>query len=72
MSSLKEAAAIRPGSSGDNGSSLAEQAHLTYIVPAQSNFDVEKSFQTSRQGKSVLDSIERRESLFFGTIFSPR
>ena len=50
----------------DPSSIFAEQSQLTYIIPAESDLDLEKAFKEVEPGKSVLDCIDTRESLFFG------
>ncbi|KAH7162803.1 TRAPP trafficking subunit Trs65-domain-containing protein [Dactylonectria estremocensis] len=44
---------------------FAEQSQLTYLIPSESNLNLEEAFKNLEPGKSILDSIERRESLFF-------
>ncbi|KPM44663.1 hypothetical protein AK830_g1883 [Neonectria ditissima] len=46
-------------------SDFAEQSQLTYLIPSESNLDLEEAFKNLETGKSILDSIEVRESLFF-------
>ncbi|KAK7431085.1 hypothetical protein QQZ08_002366 [Neonectria magnoliae] len=44
---------------------FAEQSQLTYLIPSESNLDLEEAFKNLETGKSILDSIAVRESLFF-------
>ncbi|KAF7551706.1 hypothetical protein G7Z17_g4839 [Cylindrodendrum hubeiense] len=50
-----------PGTTFD----FAEQSQLTYLIPAESKLNLEEAFKNLEPGKSIFDSIERRESLFF-------
>ncbi|KAL6403589.1 hypothetical protein AUP68_12946 [Ilyonectria robusta] len=45
---------------------FAEQSQLTYLIPSESNLNLEEAFKNLEPGKSIFDSIDRRESLFFG------
>lgn len=46
--------------------SFAEQSYLSYLIPYKTNVDIEELLQEAGSGSSVLDSIQQRESLFFG------
>lgn len=52
---------------GDPGAAFAEQSYLTYVVPAATDLELDDLFKEVEQGQSIIDSIEQRESLFFGT-----
>ncbi|PHH59707.1 hypothetical protein CDD81_2653 [Ophiocordyceps australis] len=45
--------------------SLCDESYLTYLVPADSQLDLEHLFANSDGGKAVLDSIAQRHTLFF-------
>ena len=47
---------------------LIESSYLTYIIPLATNLSLEELFQDVEDSKSVFDSVERRTSLFFGTL----
>lgn len=49
----------------DAAADFAEQSQLTYLVPSDSNLDLESVFGDLEPGSSIL-SIDQRESLFFG------
>ncbi|KAJ3543551.1 hypothetical protein NM208_g3515 [Fusarium decemcellulare] len=49
----------------DPTTEFAERSQLTYLVPAETDLDLEAAFRDLSPGKSILDSIERRDSLFF-------
>lgn len=51
----------------DPGAVFTEQSHLTYLVPAATNLELEDLFKEVEQGQSIIDSIKQRDSLFFGT-----
>lgn len=52
--------------------SFAEQAYLSYLIPYKTNADIEDLLQEAQAGGTVPDSIQQRESLFFGNlIFTP-
>lgn len=54
-------AMFAPGTTFD----FAEQSQLTYLIPSESNLNLEEAFKNLEPGKSIFDSIDRRESLFF-------
>ncbi|KAM0236244.1 hypothetical protein ACHAP5_009453 [Fusarium lateritium] len=49
----------------DPTTEFAEQSHLSYLIPEDTNLDLEAAFKDVEPGKSVLDSIKRRDALFF-------
>lgn len=50
----------------DPTTEFAEQSHLSYLIPEDTNLDLESAFKDVEPGKSILDSIKRRDALFFG------
>ncbi|KAF6833731.1 hypothetical protein CPLU01_05329 [Colletotrichum plurivorum] len=44
---------------------FVENAFLTYIIPKATNLDLEEAFKDVEDTGALLDSIERRDSLFF-------
>lgn len=50
----------------DPAADFADQAYLTYLIPSETDLDLETAFKGLEQGKSISESIEQRESLFFG------
>lgn len=48
------------------GSSFTDQSYLTYIIPSETNLNLEEAFKGLQQGESILESIPQRQSLFFG------
>jgi hypothetical protein len=50
----------------DPGVDFADQSQLTYIIPSQTNLDLETLFNDGDSGDSILESIDTREFLFFG------
>lgn len=56
----------------DTGLDFLEHSYLTYIIPFATNFDPEQDLRRTKPSKtSPIDSIEKRESLFFGKSLSP-
>ncbi|KAG9249892.1 TRAPP trafficking subunit Trs65-domain-containing protein [Emericellopsis atlantica] len=49
----------------DPGTAFAEQSHLTYLVSAATNLDLENLFGDIESGTPILESIKTRDSLFF-------
>lgn len=45
---------------------FAEDSYLTYLIPSSTDLDLDKAFKDLEPGKTILDSIQQRESLFFG------
>jgi hypothetical protein len=43
-----------------------ESSYLTYAVPSRTNLSIEELFSNAEDSKSIFDSIEQRQSLFFG------
>jgi hypothetical protein len=39
---------------------------LSYLIPEDTNLDLEAAFKAVEPGKSILESIKRRDALFFG------
>ena len=51
----------------DTGLDFLEHSYLTYTIPFATNFNPEQDLkQTQSSRGSPIDSIEKRESLFFG------
>src|SRR6478735_4319006 len=50
----------------DPTTEFAEQSHLSYLIPEDTNLDLESAFKNVEPGKSILESIKRRDALFFG------
>lgn len=48
---------------------FAEQSQLTYLVPLDTSLDIESAFKNLEPGISILDSLKRRDNLFFGKLF---
>lgn len=52
--------------------SFAEGAYLSYLIPYKTNADIDDLLQEVQAGGTAPDSIQQRESLFFGNlIFTP-
>ncbi|KAF9774543.1 hypothetical protein IL306_007435 [Fusarium sp. DS 682] len=49
----------------DPTTEFAEQSQLSYLIPENTNLDLEAAFKDVEPGKSILDSIRRRDTLFF-------
>ncbi|KAJ4010211.1 hypothetical protein NW752_004885 [Fusarium irregulare] len=49
----------------DPTTEFAEQSHLSYLIPEDTNLDLEPAFKNVEPGKSILESIKRRDALFF-------
>ncbi|CZR39610.1 uncharacterized protein FPRO_04507 [Fusarium proliferatum ET1] len=49
----------------DPTTEFAEQSHLSYLIPENTDLDLEATFKDVEPGKSILDSIKRRDTLFF-------
>lgn len=52
--------------SRDAAVDFADKAHLSYLIPSETDLDLETAFKGLEQGKSIVQSIEQRETLFFG------
>lgn len=50
----------------DPTTEFAEQSQLSYLVPEDTSLDLEAAFKGVEPGKSILESIKRRDALFFG------
>ena len=50
----------------DPTAEFAEQSNLSYLIPEDTNLDLEAAFKNLQPGNSILDSIKRRDALFFG------
>lgn len=59
-------AAAAAGGAKGGSSSFTDQSYLTYIIPSETNINLEEAFKGLQQGQSILESIPQRESLFFG------
>lgn len=46
---------------------LINNSYLTYLVPAETNIDLEKALEGFDGSKTVSELIEQRDTLFFGT-----
>lgn len=56
-----------PPSSSSSGWEFIDNSTLSYFIPLATDFNVEESFRPNGESNaSALDSIEHRESLFFG------
>jgi hypothetical protein len=51
----------------DSTYDFIEQSYLTYVVPSRTNVDLDKAFKDGDGEKSILELMEKRETLFFGT-----
>ncbi|KAF5970763.1 TRAPP trafficking subunit trs65 domain-containing protein [Fusarium coicis] len=49
----------------DPTTEFAEQSQLSYLIPENTDLDLEAAFKDVEPGKSILDSIKRRDTLFF-------
>ncbi|KAM3563710.1 hypothetical protein ARSEF4850_002188 [Beauveria asiatica] len=49
----------------DNSGSFTDQSYLTYLVPSDTDINLDEAFSDLGQGKSILASIPQRETLFF-------
>jgi hypothetical protein len=45
---------------------FVERSQLSYIIPLQTGLRLEDAFGSIEQSQSIVDSIEQRETLFFG------
>lgn len=45
---------------------LINNSYLTYLVPSETNIDLEKAFEGFDGSKPVAEYIEQRDTLFFG------
>lgn len=56
---------------GYSTSDFADKAYLTCLIPSKTDLDLETAFSDLEQGTSILETIEQRDSLFFGTDIFP-
>ncbi|QPH01040.1 hypothetical protein C2857_005232 [Epichloe festucae Fl1] len=49
----------------DPSDDFVKQSYLTYAIPAATDIDLEQAFRDVEAGKSILESIQQRDSLFF-------
>ncbi|KAG8351410.1 hypothetical protein FVEN_g10525 [Fusarium venenatum] len=49
----------------DPTTEFAEQSNLSYLIPEDTGLDLEAAFKGVEPGKSILESIKRRDALFF-------
>jgi len=54
----------------DADARFVEQSYLTYMVPSETNINLEQAFESSEGSGSLLDAIPKRDLLFFGKYFS--
>lgn len=47
-------------------SDFIDQSYLTYVVPLRTNLDLDQAFKDADAGKSILDSLQQRDALYFG------
>lgn len=50
---------------------LINNSYLTYLVPSETNIDLEKAFEGFDGSKPVAEWIEQRDTLFFGKELQP-
>ncbi|KAG6014685.1 hypothetical protein E4U43_006261 [Claviceps pusilla] len=46
-------------------SDFIDQSYLTYVVPLRTNLDLDQAFKDADAGKSILDSLQQRDALYF-------
>ncbi|KAG6002546.1 hypothetical protein E4U21_002970 [Claviceps maximensis] len=49
----------------DASSKFVDQSYLTYVVPLKTNVDLDQVFKDADAGKSILDSLQPRATLYF-------
>ncbi|TQV99409.1 hypothetical protein V2A60_004883 [Cordyceps javanica] len=49
----------------DTSGSFTDQSYLTYLVPSETDINLDDAFSRLDQDKSILESIPQRETLFF-------
>ncbi|EGX91410.1 hypothetical protein CCM_05568 [Cordyceps militaris CM01] len=49
----------------DTSGSFTDQSYLTYMVPSETDINLEEAFSKLQPGKSLAESIPQRETLFF-------
>lgn len=52
---------------GDADARFVDQSHLTYMIPFETDLNLEEAFKDVDPSAPILESIRRRKSLFFGT-----
>lgn len=50
----------------DGALEFIESSHLSYMIPNTTNLDLEDVSQDAEDTGSLFDTIEQRESLYFG------
>lgn len=50
----------------DGAFSFIENSHLSYIVPRATNLDLEEVSQNVDDTRTLFDTIEKRQYLYFG------
>ena len=50
----------------DPSATFVEKSHLAYMIPATTDLNLEEAFGNIESGESFLDSVQQRQSLFFG------
>ncbi|KAG5977433.1 hypothetical protein E4U55_006757 [Claviceps digitariae] len=51
--------------SSHTSSDFVDQSYLTYVVPLRTNIDLDQAFKDADAGKSILDSLQPRDALYF-------
>lgn len=54
-----------PSSEGSDAR-FVEQSHLSYMIPYETDLNLEEQFKSLDPSRPLIDSIPRRKSLFFG------
>lgn len=52
--------------SGDSEARFVEQSQLSYMIPYETDLNLEEAFKTVDLSRPLIESIPRRQSLFFG------
>jgi hypothetical protein len=50
----------------DPAQDFLDRSYLTYVVPAESGLDLRQFLSQDGPSTATIDSLEQRESLFFG------
>lgn len=45
---------------------FVEQSHLSYMIPYETDLNLEEAFETVDLSRPLVESLPRRKSLFFG------
>ena len=45
---------------------FVEQSHLSYMIPYETDLNLEEAFKSADLSRPLIESIPSRESLFFG------